>query len=48
MWDAPMVTLFFAKKSLTKPDLRAGALREGESQLLDLLFSGILLPKVDE
>jgi hypothetical protein len=30
-------------KSLTKPDLCAGALREGEGQLLDLHFSGRFL-----
>jgi hypothetical protein len=43
MWDAPVVTLFFAKKSLTKTDLCAGALREGESEMLDLHFSGSFL-----
>jgi len=52
MWDAPVVTLSFAKKSLTKTDLCAGTPRDGESQLLGSSFFGEFpsnrIPKCDE
>jgi len=52
IWDAPVVTLSFAKKSLTKTDLCAGTPRDGESQLLGSSFFGEFpsnrIPKCDE